>query len=77
MSTLNAVADAAELMRVWSESGPDAATDHLSGLSDQRREGVMLGLVNLLGSVLCLREAERGVLPTQTLEEVVSRPWEN
>jgi hypothetical protein len=77
MSTFDAVTDAAELMRVWSDSGSDAATDHLSGLPDERREVVVLGMVNLLGSVLCLREKERGVTPAQTLQEVVSRPWDN
>ena len=75
MSTLNAVAEASDLMRVWSEQGAGAATEHLSGIPQQDREGVMLGLVNLLGSVLSLREEDRGVPPVQTLDEIISRPW--
>lgn len=77
MSTFNTVAEAAELMRVWSDQGADAADTHLAGLPAQRRERVLVGLVNLLGSVLCLREKEQGVTPTRTLEDVLCRPWDD
>lgn len=75
MSNFDAVADAVELMRVWSERGADAADEHVSHLEPERHDALVFGLVNLLGSVLAVREKEQGVTPGETLEELVSMPW--
>jgi hypothetical protein len=50
MSTFDAVTDAVELMRVWSDEGAVAAQDRVSEITGGRREDLLVGLVNLLGS---------------------------
>jgi hypothetical protein len=75
MSTFDAVTDAVELMRVWSDEGAVAAQDRVSEITGGRREDLLVGLVNLLGSALCLRETERGVPPAKTLEALMSHRW--